>query len=721
MSQNSIVVSDGTGVEVLTAINQALDTINTLHSGSAEPSELTVGMLWADTTAGELKRLASTGPSVWTTLGKLAANFGMLRIDGSNAMNGPLDEKSAAPASAATLDVSGGNFLQPTGTTTISALGTAQAGACRNIYFTTALQLTDSANLILPGTNKNILTAAGDTAEFRSLGSGNWLLTNYQRGDGGLTLVGSLDTSSVINEAMGTDIVVVNGTTNIAAATGNSVRLTNASGANAISALGTAQAGAKRRVWFSITGGSVSLTHNATSLILPGAQNISVTDGDVYEFVSLGSGNWRCTLVQRNSLAARIWGIVTKNTSYTVTASDYGGYFISQSSAPNTFTLPAATAAGAGYVVGIRNANTSSSMLTIAANGSDKIEGVSTMNVGVGSSYALICDGVSAWYRIDTGIAPTTPQAFTNGSQVFTSPGCTFTGSMATSGATLTVSAVTAGTLAIGQVITGAGVAAGTTITAFGTGSGGTGTYTVSVAQTVSSTAMSSSTSTFTVPAGVYYIEVSLWGGGGGSGGCAATSNFRSAGGASGGFATGIFSVIPGQQYTVVVGQGGIAGLSTPTAGGTGGTSSFGGLLTATGGVGSPVGSTTPTSSAGGVASGSGTLINGVPGGVSSGTDGGGGASAAGASGGAVTPPSTGFAGANGSGGALGATSTSNPGASVSGAERESGGGGCGSSSSGTPGSAGGSPGAGAGGSKATTGTPAAGAAGGTGKVIVRW
>jgi hypothetical protein len=56
------------------------------------------------------------------------------------------------------------------------------------------------------------------------------------------------------------------------------------------------------------------------------------------------------------------------------------------------------------------------------------------------------------------------------------------------SGTTLTVSAVTSGTLRIGQTIEGTGVTDGTIIKAFGTGSGGTGTYTVSASQTVSST-----------------------------------------------------------------------------------------------------------------------------------------------------------------------------------------------------------------------------------------
>lgn len=63
-----------------------------------------------------------------------------------------------------------------------------------------------------------------------------------------------------------------------------------------------------------------------------------------------------------------------------------------------------------------------------------------------------------------------------------------FTGAIATT--TLTVSAVASGTLGIGQKIAGAGVAANTYITALGTGAGGTGTYIVSVSQTVGSEAM---------------------------------------------------------------------------------------------------------------------------------------------------------------------------------------------------------------------------------------
>ena len=58
------------------------------------------------------------------------------------------------------------------------------------------------------------------------------------------------------------------------------------------------------------------------------------------------------------------------------------------------------------------------------------------------------------------------------------------------SGTTMTVSAVASGTLSVGQQVYGTGVSSLTKITALGTGTGNTGTYTVSVSQTVASTTM---------------------------------------------------------------------------------------------------------------------------------------------------------------------------------------------------------------------------------------
>jgi hypothetical protein len=100
--------------------------------------------------------------------------------------------------------------------------------------------------------------------------------------------------SGALNTAKGTDIASA-GTTNIGAATGNFVHIT---GTTTITAFDTVQAGTERVLKFD---GILTLTHNATSLILPTGANITTAAGDIAEFTSEGSGNWRCTNYMRAS------------------------------------------------------------------------------------------------------------------------------------------------------------------------------------------------------------------------------------------------------------------------------------------------------------------------------------------------------------------------------------------------------------------------------------
>lgn len=75
-------------------------------------------------------------------------------------------------------------------------------------------------------------------------------------------------------------------TADIGAATTNKVSIT---GTTTITSFGTAAAGVQR--WGRFTG-ALTLTYNATSLILPGSANITTAAGDSFMAVSLGSGNW---------------------------------------------------------------------------------------------------------------------------------------------------------------------------------------------------------------------------------------------------------------------------------------------------------------------------------------------------------------------------------------------------------------------------------------------
>lgn len=90
----------------------------------------------------------------------------------------------------------------------------------------------------------------------------------------------------------GTDIPSAT-TTDIGSSTGRFIHIT---GTTTITGLGTKTAGVVRFVVFD---GSLTLTHNATSLILPGGSSIQTAAGDAAIFISEGSGNWRCVDYQK--------------------------------------------------------------------------------------------------------------------------------------------------------------------------------------------------------------------------------------------------------------------------------------------------------------------------------------------------------------------------------------------------------------------------------------
>jgi hypothetical protein len=75
-------------------------------------------------------------------------------------------------------------------------------------------------------------------------------------------------------------------TTDIGAAASLNVRITGTTG---ITSFGTVAAGTRRFLAFAA---ALTLTHNATSLILPGVANITTAAGDTAVARSLGSGNW---------------------------------------------------------------------------------------------------------------------------------------------------------------------------------------------------------------------------------------------------------------------------------------------------------------------------------------------------------------------------------------------------------------------------------------------
>lgn len=128
----------------------------------------------------------------WVAVGQLDTTNHIWDIVESNVVGtlsfsgAAINETTATLASAATVNIgaAAANYLQVTGTTTITAFDTIQAGTRRILEFEGALTLTHNAtSLILPGA-ANIATAAGDVAIMLSEGSGNWRCTNYTKANG---------------------------------------------------------------------------------------------------------------------------------------------------------------------------------------------------------------------------------------------------------------------------------------------------------------------------------------------------------------------------------------------------------------------------------------------------------------------------------------------------------------------------------------------------------
>ena len=250
------------------------------------------------------------------TWSELDSNFieldtGKVNKTGSD-LTGPVNaNKGADIASAAAINLGAatGEYVVITGSVGISSLGTAQAGTERNVVFTGSLTLTHNAtSLILPG-GSNITTAAGDTATFRSEGSGNWRCTGYQPNINGLKLGGTAAriTGDFSNATLSNRVMfqtsVANGATGVYSIpngtnTGAQIGVTNSSDANNATYLDlaitntearvravTAGSGTALPMTFS-TGGAERLRIDPSGIILVGqnqtaqfpGQSLTVTD-----------------------------------------------------------------------------------------------------------------------------------------------------------------------------------------------------------------------------------------------------------------------------------------------------------------------------------------------------------------------------------------------------------------------------------------------------------
>lgn len=268
---------------------------------------------------------ATNGWLEFLSAGLPAASNGLPLTGGT--MTGPINEaKGADIASSGTINLTTatGNYLHVTGTTTITGI-TIPVGATRTVIFDGALTLTHSASLLLPG-GQNITTAANDRMTVRGDTAGA-IVINYTKATG-----------AVMNQAKGADIASA-ATINLNTATGDYVHVT---GTTTITAI-TLASGTERTVVFD---GVLTLTHNATTLILPGGANITTAAGDVMRVRGDGSGNVRVVSYSKASgypVLSNGLGGTTTTSSVTLTSASAAAITVTPSTYGLYATLPDAT------------------------------------------------------------------------------------------------------------------------------------------------------------------------------------------------------------------------------------------------------------------------------------------------------------------------------------------------------------------------------------------
>jgi hypothetical protein len=237
MSQNSLIVVNGSGSSVRSELNNALDSLATTNIGNTRPSVIQAGQPWINNN--------TPSSSVWSLyyydgthdikLGELdssAGNF-MPFVNGVNIdTHGPRLITEATLASASTTDLGSvtSNVIDITGTTTITAFGSS-ANTAIPIYFlrfTGILTLTYNASSLILPTAANITTATGDTAIAKYEGSGNWRVINYARANGQPLLFSSTVAYSSIAGCIISSIAGTHTTASFSVSTGQAADSTNA-------------------------------------------------------------------------------------------------------------------------------------------------------------------------------------------------------------------------------------------------------------------------------------------------------------------------------------------------------------------------------------------------------------------------------------------------------------------------------------------------------------
>lgn len=261
-AQEDMNVANGDGATVRGDINAQLGALITNSSGATTPSTTFAFQWWADT-ASDLMKIRNAANSAWIVHFKLSTG-GFIQ--------------GADIASAAALPVLADDiFNDVTGTTGITSIDALGIGTYKILQFDDAVTITHHAtNLILPG-GKNIITVAGDILCFYEYASNDWRLISNS--------ADSFPYRKGADVASGTALPVLDS------------GAFDVTGTTTITSIDSVGVGAIILLQFD---DAVTVTHDATDLILPGGTNITTVAGQILVFHEYAAGDWR--LVSNSSV-----------------------------------------------------------------------------------------------------------------------------------------------------------------------------------------------------------------------------------------------------------------------------------------------------------------------------------------------------------------------------------------------------------------------------------
>ena len=334
MSQHDMNIANQTGAPFRADLNTAFEAVATQQSGATAPSTTYPFQHWIDTAGGTpLLKIRNAANNAWQTVRAMATTFEAFYTNNLERVRILNDGRVAIGKTTADylLDVNGeingtglringtpvGNLaanvavnqFSGNGSTTAFTLTQAPTGTNNiDVYISGVRQ--DSSRYSVSGTTLTFVTAPPTGTNNIEVKIGGTLsigtpsdasVTAAKLVDSAVDLTGAKVTGTLTVARGGTGVTASEATVASASTVdlgAQAAPVVNITGTTTITAFGTAAAGVRRTLRFA---GALTLTHNGTSLILPGAANVVTVAGDMAEAHSLGSGNWRVDMYARQS------------------------------------------------------------------------------------------------------------------------------------------------------------------------------------------------------------------------------------------------------------------------------------------------------------------------------------------------------------------------------------------------------------------------------------